>query len=71
MSRLPKKFPEYSIIYKTIIEKIKSLEKEKKSKPKEVNRIQELIDDYVLEKEKIKKMFPENFFENLENNEKF
>lgn len=71
MSRLPKKFPEYSIMYKTIIEKIKSLEKEKKSKPKEVNRIQELIDDYVLEKEKIKKMFPENFFENLENNEKF
>ena len=72
MSKLPKKFPEYSIMYKTLTRKILELEEKKKSADSEsINSIQKSIEEYKLEKEKIKKMFPENFFEDLENNEKF
>ena len=72
MSKLPKKFPEYSIMYKTLTKKILELEQEKKSAKKEmISNIQKSIDSYNLEKEKIRKMFPDNFFDDLENNEKF
>ena len=68
MKDLPKKFPEYSIMYKTILKKIQELENEKDSiikKERGVKReeIQSKIQRYQKELNKIKKMFPEDFFE--------
>ena len=58
MDKLPKKFPEYSIMYKTLFKKIKELEKENKS-----NEIKLKIKNYRTELDKIKKMFPDGFFD--------
>jgi len=58
MNDIPKKFPEYSIMYKTILNQIKKLEKEDKSL-----EIQNKIKIYTLELKKIENMFPKNFFE--------
>lgn len=70
MSKLPKKFPEYLILYKALTKKIQDLEQIMKSTTPETKvNIQKSIDMSILEKEKIKKMFPKKFFENLENNE--
>ena len=70
MSKLPKKFPEYLILYKTLTKKIQDLEQTIESvKPEMRISIQKSIDMYVLEKEKIKKIFPEKFFDSLEDNE--
>ena len=67
MSKLPEKFPEYSIMYKTLTKKIRDLESKIKSASSEESiDIQKNIKNFKLEKQKIKKMFPENFFENLE-----
>lgn len=64
MRDLPKKFPEYSIMYKTILKKIQELENEKDSIiEKEREEIQSKIQRYQKELNKIKKMFPEDFFE--------
>lgn len=57
MTELPKNFPEYSIMYKTLSKKIKELEQTKN--PQDELKIQR----YQAELDKIKKMFPENFFE--------
>ena len=65
MSKLPKNFPEYSIMYKTLDKKIKEL-KNKKVQTKEehtLEKIQSDIDQYQKEMEKIKSIFPENFFD--------
>ena len=65
MTELPKKFPEYSIMYKTLDKKIKELEN-KKLQTKEgytLEKIQSDIDQYQKEMEKIKTIFPENFFD--------
>jgi len=65
MSKLPKNFPEYSIMYKTLDKKIKEL-KNKKLQTKEkhtLEKIQSDIDQYQKEMEKIKSIFPENFFD--------
>jgi hypothetical protein len=65
MTELPKNFPEYSIMYKTLDKKIKEL-KNKKLQTKEesaLEKIQTDIDQYQKEMEKIKTIFPENFFD--------
>ena len=58
MKDIPKRFPEYSIMYKTILNQIKKLEKEDKSL-----EIQNKIKIYTLELKKIEDMFPKDFFE--------
>jgi len=64
MSKLPEKFPEYSIMYKTLSKQIKELEKRKdNTQESEMKKIQLKIQNYQIELDKIKKMFPDNFFE--------
>ncbi len=64
MRELPEKFPEYSIMYKTLSNQIKVLEKRKTTlEENEINQIQMKIQNYQMELLKIKKMFPEKFFE--------
>lgn len=66
MVELPKNFPEYSIMCKTLSNQIKNLEKSKENlQGKEREEIQSKIDNYQLEITKIKKKFPDNFFEEL------
>ncbi|HSG84125.1 MAG: hypothetical protein ACE5RQ_02055 [Nitrosopumilus sp.] len=66
MVELPENFPEYSIMYKTLSNQIKNLEKSKENlQGKEREEIQSKIDNYQLEITKIKKKFPDNFFEEL------
>lgn len=62
MGKLPEKFPEYSIIYKTISNQIKSLEKQKEN-PENTEELNSRILKYQKELDKIKKMFPDSFFE--------
>ena len=65
MSKLPKKFPEYSIMYKTLNKKIQDL-KYKKTQTQDkstINEIQLNIERYQKEIDKIKSIFPENFFD--------
>ncbi len=65
MTELPKNFPEYSIMYKALDKKIKEL-KNKKLQTKEestLEKIQSDIDQYQKEMDKIKTIFPENFFD--------
>ena len=64
MDKLRKKFPEYSIMYKTLSKQIKELEKRKEN-PQEskIEEIQLKIQSYQAELNKIKKMFPDNFFD--------
>jgi len=64
MSKLPEKFPEYSIMYKTLSKQIKELEKRKENgQESEIEKIQLRIQNYQTELNKIKKMFPDNFFD--------
>ncbi len=64
MSKLPEKFPEYSIMYKTLSKQIKELEKRKdNTQEREIEKIQLKIQNYQIELDKIKKMFPDNFFD--------
>ncbi|MGV7226563.1 MAG: hypothetical protein ACQ9CV_06555 [Nitrosopumilus sp.] len=66
MVELPENFPEYSIMYKTLSKQIKTLEESKMNfEEKERKEIQGKILKYEAEIKKIKKMFPENFFEEL------
>ena len=58
MGELPKNFPEYSIMYKTLFKKIKELEKENESSETKLK-----IKKYQTELDKIKKMFPDGFFD--------
>jgi hypothetical protein len=62
MGQLPKRFPEYSIMYKTLTKQIQELELKKKS-AKNTADIQKTIEKYETERQKIRNMFPENFFE--------
>ena len=52
MNDLPKNFPEYSIMYKTILKKIKELENEKRTKKSEKDERQLKIQKYQNELEK-------------------
>ena len=64
MNDLPEKFPEYSIMYKTLSKQIKELEKMLESAQKtEKMEIQSKIQNYQIELNKIKKMFPDSFFD--------
>ena len=64
MSKLPEKFPEYLIMYKTLSKQIEQLEKSKeKTIGSENEEIQSKIQNYQKELKKIKKMFPNNFFQ--------
>jgi hypothetical protein len=64
MSRLPEKFPEYLIMYKTLTKKISDLNDEKtKVQNSELEKIQSKIKKYELERTRITNMFPENFFD--------
>jgi len=64
MNKLPEKFPEYSIMYKTLSKQIKELEKRKdNAQENEIKEIQLKIQSYQAELNKIKKMFPDNYFD--------
>jgi len=64
MGELPEKFPEYSIMYKTLSKQIKSLEQRKeKVQGGEKEEIELKIQRYESEMSKIKKMFPDKFFD--------
>ena len=64
MGELPEKFPEYSIMYKTLSKQIKALENIKENvQEKEANEINLKIQNYQSELLKIKKMFPDDFFD--------
>jgi len=66
MVELPENFPEYSIMYKTLTNQIKTLEKSKENTHgKDREEIQLKINNYQSEITKIKKRFPDNFFEEL------
>lgn len=63
MNKLPKKFPEYLIMYRTLTKKIQDLKGEKiKLENSELEKIQNKIKNYELERMKIINMFPEKFF---------
>jgi len=62
MSKLPEKFPEYSIMYKTLSKQIRELKK-RDVQESEIGKIQLKIQSYQAELNKIKKMFPDNFFD--------
>ncbi len=64
MSKLPEKCPEYSIMYKTLSKQIQELKKRKAStQESEIKKIQSKIQSYQAELNKIKKIFPDNFFD--------
>jgi len=63
---LPENFPEFSIMYKTLSNQINKLKKDQENlKDKEREEIKLKIQTYELEIAKIKKKFPDNFFEEL------
>ena len=63
---LPENFPEFSIMYKTLTNQINRMKKVKESlKDKEKEEMELKIQTYQLEIVKIKKKFPDNFFEEL------
>jgi len=63
MNKLPEKFPEYSIMYKTLSKQIKELKERKASTKESEIEKQSKIQSYQTELNKIKKMFPDNFFD--------
>ncbi len=63
MSELPEKFPEYSIMHKTLSKKIIELEKIKNTQESKIDEIQLKIQNYQNELNKIRKMFPDGFFD--------
>jgi len=64
MTELPKNFPEYSLMYKTLNNKIRELKGslEKSSDPLVKEQIEEKIEKFQKESNRIKSLFPENFF---------
>ncbi len=63
---LPENFPEFSIMYKNLTKQIEKFEKDKVNlQGKEREKIQLKIQNYQSEITKIKKKFPDNFFEEL------
>jgi len=67
MSKLPRNFPEYSLLYKTLRKRILELKNELSISDDSVskNRITEEIEKYQKELTKIESFFPEKFFDNL------
>jgi len=63
---LPENFPEFSIMCKTLTSQINKLKKDKENlKDKEREEIELKIQIYESEIIKIKKKFPDNFFDEL------
>ena len=63
---LPENFPEFSIMYKTLTSQINKLKKDKENlKDKKREEIELKIQIYESEITKIKKKFPDNFFDEL------
>jgi predicted patatin/cPLA2 family phospholipase len=65
MVKLPEKFPEYSIMYKTISKQIKRLENTKVNF-EEKEEITLKIQNYQRELDKIKEKFPDNYFDEFD-----
>jgi len=65
MKELPKKFPEYSIMYKTLSKQIKLLKKTD-VKSEEETEINLKIQNYQRELNKIKEKFPDNYFDEFD-----
>ena len=67
VEKMPKNFPEYSIMYKTLSKQVKKLKQQRKdtheSKDEEIKL---KIERYESEIIKIKKMFPSNYFEGVD-----
>ena len=64
MSKLPDKFPEYLIMYKTLSKQIQGLVERKDSAQKsETTEIELKIQNYQAELNRIRKMFPDGFFD--------
>ena len=63
---LSENFPEFSIMYKTLTSQINKLKKDKENlKDKKREEIELKIQIYESEITKIKKKFPDNFFDEL------
>jgi hypothetical protein len=63
MEELPQKFPEYSIMYKTLSKQIEKLKRQIENAPKvEIEEIKLKIKRYESEIIKIKKIFPRGYF---------
>ena len=63
MEELPQKFPEYSIMYKTLLKQIEKLKRQIENAPKvEIEEIKLKIKRYESEAIKIKKIFPRGYF---------
>ena len=62
MVKLPEKFPEYSIMYKTISKQIKLLENTKVDLEENTIKIQ----NYQRELDKIKEKFPDDYFDEFD-----
>ena len=67
MSKIPKNFPEYSLLYKTLRKRILELKDELSMSDDAIsqNRIIADIEKYQKELNKIETYFPEKFFDNL------
>lgn len=65
MNELPEKFPELSIMYKTLSKQIKLLEKTKENSPN-IKEITLKIQNYKIELNKIKEKFPDNYFDEFD-----
>jgi predicted patatin/cPLA2 family phospholipase len=65
MGKLPEKFPEYSIMYKTISKQVKLLENTKENID-EKEEITLKIQNYKRELNKIKEKFPDNYFDEFD-----
>ncbi len=64
MSKLPEKFPEHMIMYKTLSKRVKELETRKENiHENKIYEIELKIQNYRNELNRIKKMFPDNFFD--------
>lgn len=66
MKELPKKFPEYSLMYKNLNQKVRELKTELNNIEDKIkkNEIQIKIKTYQKEMSKIKSIFPDGFFDN-------
>ena len=66
MKDLPKKFPEYSLMYKNLDKKVQELKTEQNKIKGEIQKkeIQIKIETYQKKIDEIKSIFPDNFFEN-------
>ena len=62
MGELPEKFPEYSIMYKTLSRQIVELEKQKENS-QDATAIEQKIQTYQKELDRIREMFPDNYFD--------